>query len=199
MTCTVGICHQSTWILVSLCVCRGREGGFRPDIWWPGALHRKTTASGEWKLWGKGNKGDAFLTDKRRLVPPWLSHEIANHISPPESVMYHFKSFLFNLYPSLSFRYVVMGNLLKVLTCTDLAQEPNFFLDFESKIFLPPAQPSSVIFSASVNNLPFSKCIWQYVALEEESISHVDVGIFVHRTIKLNSERLGVGHFPLAI
>jgi len=26
-----------------------------------------------------------------------------------------------------------MGNLLKVLTCTDLEQEPNFFLDFESK------------------------------------------------------------------
>uniref|UniRef100_A0A3B4AI40 CYRIA/CYRIB Rac1 binding domain-containing protein n=1 Tax=Periophthalmus magnuspinnatus TaxID=409849 RepID=A0A3B4AI40_9GOBI len=25
-----------------------------------------------------------------------------------------------------------MGNLLKVLTCTDLAQEPNFFLDFEN-------------------------------------------------------------------
>lgn len=25
-----------------------------------------------------------------------------------------------------------MGNLLKVLTCTDLEQEPNFFLDFES-------------------------------------------------------------------
>uniref|UniRef100_A0A8C0YR71 Family with sequence similarity 49 member Bb n=2 Tax=Cyprinus carpio carpio TaxID=630221 RepID=A0A8C0YR71_CYPCA len=28
--------------------------------------------------------------------------------------------------------YVVMGNLLKVLTCTDLEQEPNFFLDFEN-------------------------------------------------------------------
>ena len=27
-----------------------------------------------------------------------------------------------------------MGNLLKVLTCTDLEQEPNFFLDFESKL-----------------------------------------------------------------
>ncbi|CAL8235137.1 unnamed protein product [Boreogadus saida] len=25
-----------------------------------------------------------------------------------------------------------MGNLLKVLTCTDLDQEPNFFLDFEN-------------------------------------------------------------------
>ncbi|CDQ81779.1 unnamed protein product [Oncorhynchus mykiss] len=25
-----------------------------------------------------------------------------------------------------------MGNLLKVLTCTDLEQEPNFFLDFEN-------------------------------------------------------------------
>lgn len=27
-----------------------------------------------------------------------------------------------------------MGNLLKVLTCTDLEQGPNFFLDFESEI-----------------------------------------------------------------
>ncbi|KAG8547166.1 hypothetical protein GDO81_028937 [Engystomops pustulosus] len=26
-----------------------------------------------------------------------------------------------------------MGNLLKVLTCTDLEQGPNFFLDFESE------------------------------------------------------------------
>lgn len=30
-------------------------------------------------------------------------------------------------------RYHNMGNLLKVLTCTDLEQEPNFFLDFESE------------------------------------------------------------------
>ncbi|KAG5268815.1 hypothetical protein AALO_G00216790 [Alosa alosa] len=28
--------------------------------------------------------------------------------------------------------YLDMGNLLKVLTCTDLEQEPNFFLDFEN-------------------------------------------------------------------
>lgn len=26
-----------------------------------------------------------------------------------------------------------MGNLLKVLTCTELDQGPNFFLDFESE------------------------------------------------------------------
>lgn len=32
-------------------------------------------------------------------------------------------------------RYRNMGNLLKVLTCTDLEQEPNFFLDFESEFF----------------------------------------------------------------
>ena len=31
-----------------------------------------------------------------------------------------------------------MGNLLKVLTCTDLDQEPNFFLDFESKTLTIP-------------------------------------------------------------
>ncbi|KAJ8375133.1 hypothetical protein SKAU_G00057130 [Synaphobranchus kaupii] len=29
-------------------------------------------------------------------------------------------------------RYLNMGNLLKVLTCTDLEQGPNFFLDFEN-------------------------------------------------------------------
>ncbi|PIO24615.1 hypothetical protein AB205_0185170, partial [Aquarana catesbeiana] len=33
-------------------------------------------------------------------------------------------------------RCLNMGNLLKVLTCTDLEQGPNFFLDFEN------AQPS---------------------------------------------------------
>ncbi|KAG8009558.1 Protein FAM49B [Nibea albiflora] len=33
---------------------------------------------------------------------------------------------------SRTFRYRIMGNLLKVLTCTDLEQEPNFFLDFEN-------------------------------------------------------------------
>lgn len=36
------------------------------------------------------------------------------------------------IFLSLS-RYQNMGNLLKVLTCTDLEQEPNFFLDFESE------------------------------------------------------------------
>lgn len=43
-----------------------------------------------------------------------------------------------------------MGNLLKVLTCTELEQGPNFFLDFESelktkkdKIPLLRAQPPS--------------------------------------------------------
>ena len=30
-------------------------------------------------------------------------------------------------------RYLNMGNLLKDLTCTDLEQGPNFFLDFESE------------------------------------------------------------------
>ncbi|XDB57241.1 hypothetical protein AB1E18_010688 [Capra hircus] len=32
----------------------------------------------------------------------------------------------------ISLRYLNMGNLLKVLTCTDLEQGPNFFLDFEN-------------------------------------------------------------------
>ena len=34
-----------------------------------------------------------------------------------------------------------MGNLLKVLTCTDLDPEPNFFLDFESKTHTVPLVP----------------------------------------------------------
>ncbi|XP_033368345.1 protein FAM49B isoform X1 [Parus major] len=34
--------------------------------------------------------------------------------------------------PSLKDGYLNMGNLLKVLTCTDLEQGPNFFLDFEN-------------------------------------------------------------------
>uniref|UniRef100_A0A670JP68 CYFIP related Rac1 interactor B n=2 Tax=Podarcis muralis TaxID=64176 RepID=A0A670JP68_PODMU len=33
---------------------------------------------------------------------------------------------------STGYRYLSMGNLLKVLTCTDLEQGPNFFLDFEN-------------------------------------------------------------------
>lgn len=49
---------------------------------------------------------------------------------------------LVSLRPALSFfcfsrsclnRCLNMGNLLKVLTCTDLEQGPNFFLDFESE------------------------------------------------------------------
>jgi len=41
-------------------------------------------------------------------------------------------SFPFSLSLSLSCRNQ-MGNLLKVLTCTELEQGPNFFLDFESE------------------------------------------------------------------
>lgn len=43
-----------------------------------------------------------------------------------------FFSFIDFFFLSFS-RYHNMGNLLKVLTCTDLEQEPNFFLDFESE------------------------------------------------------------------
>lgn len=39
-------------------------------------------------------------------------------------------------------RYHNMGNLLKVLTCTDLEQEPNFFLDFESEFFRKVIAPT---------------------------------------------------------
>lgn len=52
-----------------------------------------------------------------------------------------------------------MGNLLKVLTCTELEQGPNFFLDFESehtkkrKKIPPELSPASAQGSA-----PFSRC-----------------------------------------
>lgn len=56
--------------------------------------------------------------------------------------------FLLILFLSLLFslnRYRNMGNLLKVLTCTDLEQEPNFFLDFESEFFWSNCSLSSDI------------------------------------------------------
>lgn len=39
----------------------------------------------------------------------------------------------FSFLSFLSWQVPNMGNLLKVLTCTDLEQGPNFFLDFESE------------------------------------------------------------------
>lgn len=45
---------------------------------------------------------------------------------------FHVSIFISLFFFSLN-RYRNMGNLLKVLTCTDLEQEPNFFLDFESE------------------------------------------------------------------
>lgn len=47
-------------------------------------------------------------------------------------------------------RYRIMGNLLKVLTCTDLEQEPNFFLDFESEslsLFKKKSNPPPLLIS----------------------------------------------------
>lgn len=40
-----------------------------------------------------------------------------------------------------------MGNLLKVLTCTELDQGPNFFLDFESEQSFLPGLPSLLTIS----------------------------------------------------
>lgn len=62
-----------------------------------------------------------------------------NNASPPAhftAALFFFFSFYWFLSLLLFFslnRYHNMGNLLKVLTCTDLEQEPNFFLDFESE------------------------------------------------------------------
>lgn len=50
------------------------------------------------------------------------------------TITHTFPFFLF-LFSSLSCRNQ-MGNLLKVLTCTELEQGPNFFLDFESELSL---------------------------------------------------------------
>lgn len=49
------------------------------------------------------------------------------------SLFFLLRSFIYWLLSLLLNRYCNMGNLLKVLTCTDLEQEPNFFLDFESE------------------------------------------------------------------
>lgn len=57
-------------------------------------------------------------------------------VSPPShfTAAFFFSCIDFYLFIFFSLnRYRNMGNLLKVLTCTDLEQEPNFFLDFESE------------------------------------------------------------------
>lgn len=54
------------------------------------------------------------------FIDSQLPHSPSLSLAPPPP--------LFSLH-----RFGNMGNLLKVLTCTDLEQEPNFFLDFESE------------------------------------------------------------------
>lgn len=66
-----------------------------------------------------------------------------------------------------------MGNLLKVLTCTDLAQEPNFFLDFESKIFLHTHRTLFLYLQCICKQSSVLKGTSQCFALKEESVSHV--------------------------
>lgn len=65
-----------------------------------------------------------------------------------------------------------MGNLLKVLTCTDLEQEPNFFLDFESEIFFP--FPSTLSFISCKQSL----ILKAYLKMHQFGISHVIFGMF---------------------
>lgn len=76
--------------------------------------------------WQRGSLKDGSMPDGT----PWSS-------SPPlQSTIFGLfllikENFLFS--HSCLGRYLNMGNLLKVLTCTDLEQGPNFFLDFESE------------------------------------------------------------------
>ncbi|KAL2085618.1 hypothetical protein ACEWY4_018938 [Coilia grayii] len=62
----------------------------------------------------------------RALPYPPISHK--DQMGHEDS----FKPSSYRLRFSCFSRYLDMGNLLKVLTCTDLEQEPNFFLDFEN-------------------------------------------------------------------
>lgn len=87
------------------------------------------------------------------------------------------------------FRYVVMGNLLKVLTCTDLEQEPNFFLDFESEIFFP--FPSTLSFISCKQSL----ILKAYLKMHQFGISHVIFGMFEN----WDSGTLGGGHYPVSL
>lgn len=64
---------------------------------------------------------------------------------------------------SFSLQVPVMGNLLKVLTCTDLDEEPNFFLDFESEtVYLFVFKGKFKHFEPNANP-PYlcSMCSWQ--------------------------------------
>ncbi len=59
-----------------------------------------------------------------------------------------------------------MGNLLKVLTCTELDQGPNFFLDFESEqsfclAWCPSLFPATNILQVPLSELSLQICLTQ--------------------------------------
>lgn len=67
-----------------------------------------------------------------RCMDTTMHHHLLTSLLHSSSSSLFIKFSLFFFFFSLN-RYHNMGNLLKVLTCTDLEQEPNFFLDFESE------------------------------------------------------------------
>lgn len=103
-------------------------GTFSRDIWFGpgrGSSHGRVGVQGDlWCLWA--HLGHHWVRTDTRAVKH--SRREVESLHPTYS----------SINPSASLvlrRYRNMGNLLKVLTCTDLEQEPNFFLDFESESF----------------------------------------------------------------
>lgn len=110
--------------------------------WWEPGCRKHTLGSvrGEcWCMWTVGTSGVSLSSyrhqssEAEREWGAWIQQCITTcslHCCTLLLLLFLLISLL--LFFSLN-RYHNMGNLLKVLTCTDLEQEPNFFLDFESE------------------------------------------------------------------
>lgn len=101
-------------------------GLFWFHIWVVGARAQETHTGGG----SEGNAGHIWGTSGFIQAPEqWSRAGVRCYGCSSEAPPPHL-----HLFVSLFlYRYRNMGNLLKVLTCTDLEQEPNFFLDFESE------------------------------------------------------------------
>lgn len=110
--------------------------------WWEPGCRKHTLGSvrGEcWCMWTVGTSGVSLSSyrhqssEAEREWGAWIQQCITTcslHCCTLLLLLFLLISLF--LFFSLN-RYHNMGNLLKVLTCTDLEQEPNFFLDFESE------------------------------------------------------------------
>lgn len=90
-----------------------------------------------------------------------------------------FNTFLFSLsfylFPLLFLLFCFrnqMGNLLKVLTCTELDQGPNFFLDFESEQSFCLAWCPSLFPATNILQVPLSELSLQiYLSQQQNRVS----------------------------